>query len=601
MFRRVSLLFALLLCFRAGVGAEATTSVFLQRPADEQALEFAAPHFAVHGDGIGDDAPALQAAIDRINTRPEKRGIIFVPSGTYRLGRTVNVWRGTRIIGYGPTRPVFLLGAATPGFQEEAHRPMFFFGWDQPRGPLKPGEPLREAGASGFFAAIINADIEIAPGNPSAVGVQFHVAQHSFLAHVDFRIGDGYAGIREVGNLVRNCRFFGGEHAIDGNRTAPTWPFVVLDSSFAGQRAASIRTEEAGLTMVRGVFQDVPRAIEVNAGRPEQLWISDSLFQRISGPAITVSDVASVLTQINLRQVAAEAVPAFLVFRETGENILAPASRYVVRDFTHGLQSGTLGVRPTFGTVSRIESVTALPQLAPGDVPFLPPVAQWVNARTLGARGDGVTDDTQALQQALRGHAVVYLPSGRYVISDTLRLREGGALIGLHAATTRLTVARHAPAFQGDGDFVPMLATANGGQALVSGIAIDSGVLPRVTGIEWRAGGSSLLDDVCFVSSHSHARERPEAEQPKVWGTQGPSLWVRDGGGGTSLISGRPTPPRAGVCGFPTRSRRGAFTSCPRSTTLIARCKWIGWLIGVHSPCRRRRRGRRDGKRCKSN
>jgi hypothetical protein len=32
-----------------------------------------------------------------------------VPSGRYRLARTVYVWPGMRVIGYGVTRPVFLL------------------------------------------------------------------------------------------------------------------------------------------------------------------------------------------------------------------------------------------------------------------------------------------------------------------------------------------------------------------------------------------------------------------------------------------------------------------------------------------------------------
>ncbi|WP_438480281.1 glycosyl hydrolase family 28-related protein [Oleiharenicola lentus] len=533
--RRLPVLLCLLLALSLGVingwAVASAPSVFPQRPADERALEFSRPHFEVHADGQGDDAPALQAAIDRIHATPEKRGIIFVPSGTYRLGRTVNVWRGVRLIGYGATRPVFLLGANTTGFNGPETRPLFFFAWDPP----KNGEALREAGASGFFSAIINADIEVASGNPSAVGMQFHVAQHSFLAHMEFRLGDAKAGIEDIGNLIRDCRFLGGQHAIIARRSAPTWPFVILDSAFSGQTVSSITTEEAGLIIVRAEFSDVPKAIEVNANRPEQLWLRDSVLTRISGPAITISDSASLLSQTNFVNVAAEDVPTLLVLRETGEKTIAPGKRYVVADFTHGWQKSSVGVDAKWETISKITAVDTLPARVPTDVAPLPAMNTWVNARDLGARGDGTTDDTAALQHGLREHAAVYLPSGHYVISDTLRLRADGALFGLHASTTRLVAKAAAPAFEKEGDATPMIATAKGGAAMVSGFAIDTGVSPRVIGIEWRAGKDSLVDDLCFVSLHSHRGERPEAELPKYWDTQGHSLWVKDGGGGTFL------------------------------------------------------------------
>ena len=47
-----------------------------------------------------------------------------------------------------------------------------------------------------------------------------------------------------------------------------------------------------------------------------------------------------------------------------------------------------------------------------------------------GAKGDGVTDDTLALQNALLNERVVYLDKGTYLVSDTLKLRNSRALIG---------------------------------------------------------------------------------------------------------------------------------------------------------------------------
>jgi len=75
------------------------------------------------------------------------------------------------------------------------------------------------------------------------------------------------------------------------------------------------------------------------------------------------------------------------------------------------------------------------------------PFANWTNVKTAyGAKGDGVTDDTSALQAALDGiakngkSAVLYLPAGQYVVSRTLRLvgLEGVAVYGEDPTTTSL-------------------------------------------------------------------------------------------------------------------------------------------------------------------
>ena len=59
-----------------------------------------------------------------------------------------------------------------------------------------------------------NIDIEIGKGNPGAVGIRFHGAQHDYLSHMDFRIGSGLAGIHQVANEAEDLRFFGGRYGI---------------------------------------------------------------------------------------------------------------------------------------------------------------------------------------------------------------------------------------------------------------------------------------------------------------------------------------------------------------------------------------------------
>ncbi len=47
---------------------------------------------------------------------------------------------------------------------------------------------------------------------------------------------------------------------------------------FEGQSEAAIREHEAGLTLIRDTFRDVPKAIDIDEGYPDQLWVKDSRF-----------------------------------------------------------------------------------------------------------------------------------------------------------------------------------------------------------------------------------------------------------------------------------------------------------------------------------
>ena len=60
------------------------------------------------------------------------------------------------------------------------------------------------------------------------------------------------------------------------------------------------------------------------------------------------------------------------------------------------------------------------------------PRSDWVSVKGLGARGDGVADDTAAIQKALsatRNGSTIYLPPGTYRVTATLKLT--GPLIGV--------------------------------------------------------------------------------------------------------------------------------------------------------------------------
>ena len=82
-------------------------SYYTERLDDARAVYLTKDKFSVHGDGIADDSAALQEAMDRVQ-ETHLQGILFLPPGRYRISKTIYIWPGIRVIGYGAKRPVFV-------------------------------------------------------------------------------------------------------------------------------------------------------------------------------------------------------------------------------------------------------------------------------------------------------------------------------------------------------------------------------------------------------------------------------------------------------------------------------------------------------------
>src|ERR1017187_4623190 len=114
-------------------------SYYTLRLDDSKAVYLTPDSFPVHGDGVADDTDAIQQAIDRVQ-ETTNQGILFVPEGRYRLTKTIYIWPGIRLIGYGAARPVFVLAENTPGYQDPDHESlMIFFAGGRPGAGRRPG------------------------------------------------------------------------------------------------------------------------------------------------------------------------------------------------------------------------------------------------------------------------------------------------------------------------------------------------------------------------------------------------------------------------------------------------------------------------------
>lgn len=549
---RARLLLVVALC-ATSMSTIAGPSVYATAPPDPRAFTVSAV-----GDGRSDDSAAIQKTLDA--AAGGAGGIVYLPSGRYRITRTLFIWPGIRVFGVGATRPVLLLADNTPGFDQGVANMVIFAG----RGPAADGRPaarvpfpppgsvpfnagIADANPGTFYSAMANVDIEIGKGNPAAAAIRFHAAQHAYLRHMDFRLGSAFAGVYMVGNEAEDLHFHGGRYGIVTEKPSPAWPFALVDCSFEGQRDAAIREHEAGLTLLNVSFRDVPVGIEIDEGYGDWLFGKDLRFENVSQAAVLISNEDNAYTQVSFENVLAARTPVFARFRDSGRTVAQKGS-YRVGEFTYGLTLPAPGAMGTYETRFNAEPLARLPERAPPTLRALPPVKDWVDVRKLGVMGDGKTDDTAALRAAIANHRVLYFPAGFYVASDTLLLKPDTVLIALHPSLTQVTLPDGAPAFQGVGAPRALIEAPRGGDNIISGLGLfTGGINPRATALLWKAGASSLVDDVKLQGGHGtfladgrsfnpydpyHAGD---PDQRRRWEGQYPSIMVLDGGGGTFI------------------------------------------------------------------
>lgn len=527
-------------------------SVYNSLPADKEAVYFTGDRYRFSNDGKTDVSDSLQSAINRLK-REKNFGIVFIPEGQYLISKTIYIPKAIRIIGCGKQRPVFILAPKTPGFQEEVTNDkgkanyMFWF----TSGIVDPGDSIiDDANAGTFYSAFSNIDITIGKGNPAAVAIRMHFAQHSFVSHCDIRIGEGKAGVFDVGNFMENVRFFGGDYGIYTTKTSPGWQFMMLDTYFEGQRKAAIQTREAGLTIIRLQAENVPHVVEVVKGYWEKLYMQDCRFVNITDAAIAIDNGENDNNQVSLINIACMDVPVLATAVDKRDVYKGEGKIYRVSRFISGLQMSDLGAEPFYRTDVDMIPLSALPDPVATDIPVLPPVEEWVNLAELGVVGDGETDNSLILQEAINQHRVLYLPQGWYRVSRTITLKPQTVLIGLTPIGTQILIKDNTPGFSGFGSPVPLLEVPGEGKTILTGIGLSTGDYnSRAVACKWMAGEGSYMNDVKFLGLHGdmnrgpekpwQRQNRPTTRENRIrqgvdpaWDTQYWSLWITNGGGG---------------------------------------------------------------------
>ncbi len=534
-------------------------SVYQQRFEDEMGIFFTEEEFPELREASDDVSGVLQKALKRL-VDEQQYGILYIPEGEYRLKETVLIPRAVRLIGYGEKRPVFILPEGTEGYEGQVQgendplmqmfmggypgaKYMFWFIGDNDVDAREP----KDANAGTFYSALTNIDFRIEGNNPGAVCIRAHFAQHGFISHCHFDLGDGLAGLFDVGNEMEDLTFQGGRYGIICRMCSPGWPFALLDCVFDGQKCTAILSSMTGFTAFRLHIRNTRKAFDLYLPQAwEKLYLEDCIFENISEEAITSCQSDNVIQQMNIRRLRCQNVPVLMRRADTGEYVRREEGCYEVEEYTRGYVMSDME-EASLQEIMNCRPLAELGQISRGDIPPLCPMEQWVSVKKYGAVGDGEADDTEAICDALAAEKVLYFPQGIYRVSDTILLPEGVSLYGFNPVTTQIAIVDDTPAFSGFGTPKPVVETAAGGFVCINGIGIDTaGKNPRAAGIKWMAGENSYMNDVKFLGGHGcmlrdgrnafaylyNPSRTADYDPDRIWDNQYASLWITNGGGG---------------------------------------------------------------------
>ena len=168
-----------------------------------------------------------------------------------------------------------------------------------------------------------------------------------------------------------------------------------------------------------------------------------------------------------------------------------------------------------------------------------------MNVHTLGVKGDGQTDDTDAIRKAIATHPVLYFPTGYYIVPDTITLEPDTVVIALHPGMTQFDLPDSTPGYRRRGPAQGAARDAPGRhQHRQRPRALHGRHQPaRRRGVV-DGGEASLMYDVRFHGPFALLPQQVREAHYRVaqpaapgaagrWGAQYPSVWVTRGGGGT--------------------------------------------------------------------
>lgn len=381
---------------------------------------------AARGDGVADDTAAIQAALDSGGAAKA----VYLPPGTYRITNTLVLNGpaiGCLVVGHG--RDTRLVWDGAPGGRMfwsngAAYSRYVGLSWDG-RGKAAVGF---DHAASKRFETEVRHEHE-AFRNFTAFGIRVGHEQKIASAEILYRnclfencaTGLGFLTFNDYDNTVDECEFRHCGTGIYDHKAN----FYARNCHFEASREADISLGSEHGSSVRRCTSVGSRRFLVERGTIAPVTVQDCHVAAWTDPegAVHLHGAPVLMFDCSFERPPSDRPPVRLahpaqtlfVSRNRPEAVerlvaLTPAAKFYV--LPPGARRGVIA--------SAEQRFLRDSAAVPGKV--------FDAVRDFGAKGDGKADDTAALQAALdaargagRG-AIAYLPTGRYLVSRTLRL-----------------------------------------------------------------------------------------------------------------------------------------------------------------------------------
>jgi hypothetical protein len=503
-------------------------SAFMHAGKGGRLVDVTKPPFNAKGDGKTDDTGALIAARDFVTRSHEpaycgrnfakNSYILYLPNGTYLVSDTVNhnlpvlagdgVWDNYQqhwvmsdkdtqnrelfpsgvvreqndsiiILGQSREKTILRLKDNSPGFGVNSGKPVLSFF------RLSCGSDVNQNNV------VENLTIDTGSGNPGAIGMRWNSANTGAIRNVTIRSGDGsgFAGL--------TCDVFCAQGlfediSIDGfdeglSIRAGIWGTIptLEHASFSNQKRNAIRVANYSRMAARDVVvTGAPTALRVESSA--NAVVLDSSFQGKDGAA--AMDLAD--GQLFARNIQTPGYASALV--RDGKSVLSSPN---VEEY---VSLPALSTEPGAPSASLRLPIEESPKILSEPDP-----ANWANVDDFGAVGDGVADDTPAIQKAMdSGKPAILFPKNVYIVNGTVTIPKTVRQVSfLYGCTIRTQFREEAMFCVSEPSAEPLLlqqSAYNLGGVFLDHAAARTLVLEDMQTFFPHAGRSAMMMDLFF-------------------------------------------------------------------------------------------------------
>lgn len=402
--------------------------------------------FGAAGDGAQDDTEAINAAITLGNrcgqgcdSSTVTPALVYFPPGTYRVTRPIIPYYYTQLIGDAVNRPILKADAAFEGIAVIDANP-----YDNQGNNWFTNQ-------NNFFRQVRNFVIDVtAQPLDRGTGIHWQVAQATSLQNIEFNMredrseANAQQGIfmeNGSGGFMTDLVFNGGKYgAFIGNQQFTTRNFkfnncntaIFMNWNWAWSfHNLEINNCGIGIDMANGGASQTVGSVLVLDSKFSNTPIGVSTVYTPQSPH---TNGTLILENVDLT----ENVPVAVSNQGTGATILAGNANiaswiqgrvYNGADGGNAVQADQTPITKPAALLDSAGKVATRSKPQFEDVP----VSQFVSVKKNGAVGDGVTDDSDAIQaifDAAQPGQIVYFDHGAYVVTKTIKVPKNIKITG---------------------------------------------------------------------------------------------------------------------------------------------------------------------------